>query len=108
MRSRAPRAAFFDAEALLNAYFWPGLLRERGNSPSPPGKRPPWQLCFASSIRAFETSCAFGEYQHPGALGALVAVSDGAVDNVGTSRAVAARPPIQHINVRDIPTDAPP
>jgi hypothetical protein len=62
---------------------------------------------LASSIRAFESSCAFGEYQHPAALGALVAASDGAVDDVGGSRAVSGASSIHHIDARDIPKGAP-
>jgi hypothetical protein len=44
----------------------------------------------------------------PAALGALVAASDGAVDDVGGSRGVRGPSSIQHIGARDIPKDAPP
>jgi len=54
------------------------------------------------------SSRGFGEYQHLAALGARVAASDGAVDDVGGSLAESGPSSIQHIDARDIPKDAPP
>ena len=62
-----------------------------------------------ASIRSRAQSCrGSGEYQYPAALGALVAASGGAVDDVGGSLAVSGPSSIQHIDARDIPKDAPP
>ena len=54
-----------------------------------------------ASVRSrAQSSCGFGEYQHPVALSALVAARDGAVDDVGGTRAMRGPSSIQHIDAR--------
>jgi hypothetical protein len=72
------------------------------SSPGTVGKRPSCQLRLASPIRAFESSCGLANIS----IRPRSAASDGAVDDVGGSRAASGASSIHHIDARDISKDA--